>query len=78
MVNKEKKEPDDHASVNQGEGGEDPSKPSSPSVSQCSTYSSYSHHSKSIKAHKRPFLKLDVKFYFCVFNGESNLEKLDN
>jgi hypothetical protein len=68
---------DNDASVNQGVGGDPPEPPSSPSISSSSS-SKHSHHSlhSSHKASfKKPLLKLDVKFYLPVFNGDVNPEK---
>jgi len=78
MIKPEKKEPNDHALVNHEGGRGDPPKPPSPSSSDSS--SSSSHHS--IRHHsntsKKPFFKLYVKFYLPPYNGECNIEKLNN
>jgi len=76
-IKTKKKEPDDHASVNHGSGGEEP--PPSPSSSDNYSYSS-SHHSNRNQrnASKNPFFKPDVKFDLPIFRGESNAKKLDN
>ena len=63
---------------NGGEGSKPPppapySPPSSPpSTPSCTPPRSQKGHAKS------PLLKLDVKFEFPIFNGEVNVEKLDN
>jgi len=51
-----------------------PSSPSPPPYP--STFPPSSPHRKI--SSKNPFLKSDVKFYLPMYNGESNLEKLDN
>lgn len=57
---------------------------SSYSSSQESSHSStnttltHTHHHSSKGIGKSPFLKLDVKFEFHMYNGEVNAEKLDN
>jgi hypothetical protein len=70
----------DDASVNQGAGGDPPDPPSSPSSSSSSSseHSHHSHHSSHKVSFKKPLLKLDVKFALPVFNGDANLDKLDN
>ena len=73
-----KEETNDHASVNREGGGEEPPEPPSPSFIECSIFYSSFHHSKSIKVHKSPFFKLDVKFDLLVFSGEYNAENIDN
>jgi hypothetical protein len=76
---KKEEHADDDASVNQGVGGDPPEPPSSPSSSSSS--SKNSHHSQNSKhkaSFKKPLLKLDVKFALPMFNGDANLEKLDN
>jgi hypothetical protein len=83
MKNKENKKEaheDDASSVNQGAGGDPPEPPSSPSSSSSSSseYSHNSHHSSHKASFKKPLLKLDVKFVLPMFNGDANLEKLDN
>jgi hypothetical protein len=83
MKNKGKKKEahaDDDASVNQGAGGDLPDPPSSPSSSSSSSskHSHHSHHSSHKACFKKPLLKLDVKFYLPMFNGDTNPEKLDN
>ena len=51
--------------------------PPSPPSSISSTISQ--HFPNSPKEHgKTPFLKLDIKFEFPMYNGEVNAEKLDN
>jgi hypothetical protein len=66
-----------------GEGG-GPSEPPSPSSSSSSVSSEASKHSshrkKSSKKtdHNLPLLKLDVKFELSTYDGELNVEKLDN
>ena len=79
---KEKKKKDkveDNASVNQGSGG-DPPEPPSPYSSEYSCSSSHSHHSNNHQNNvaRKSLSKLDVKFNFLLFNGESNAEKLNN
>ena len=68
------------ASVNQGVGGYPPEPLSSPSSSSSSSseHSHYSHHSSHKASFKKPLLKLDVKFSLPMFNGDANIEKLDN
>ena len=63
-----------------GNGGNEGSgkSPSSPSSSSSSTSSSVHQPHKSKNTGKSPFLKLDVKFEFPMFNGEVNAENLDN
>ena len=61
-----------------GGNGEPPSSPSSSSSSSSSTSSSVHQQHKSKNTGKNPFLKLDVKFEFPMFNGEVNAENLDN
>jgi hypothetical protein len=68
---------DDDASVNQGAGGDPPEPPYSP-LSSSSSSSKHSHHSSHKASFKKPLLKLDVKFYLPMFNGDTNPEKLDN
>jgi len=79
--NKETKVKDD-ASVNQGNGGDPPDSPYSPS-SPSSSSSSHSHNSQYSNAHqkvyfKKPLLKLNVKSYLPMFNGEANTERSNN
>jgi hypothetical protein len=83
MKNKGKKmeaHADDDASIKQGAGGDPLEPPSSPSSSSSSSsdHSHHSHHSSRKSSFKRPLLKLDVKFYLPMFNGDANLGKLDN
>ena len=59
-----------------GKADKSPSPPSSPS-SSC-YYSTSSFESEKEKKLKSPLLKLDVKFELPVYDGEINLEKLDN
>jgi hypothetical protein len=70
----------DDALVNQGIGGDPPKPPSSPSSSSSSSskHSHHSQHSNHKASFKKPLLNLDVKFYLPMFNGDANLEKLDN
>jgi hypothetical protein len=68
---------DDDASVNQGARGDPPDPPYSPS-SSVSSSSDNSHHSSHKASFKKPLLNLDVKFSLPMFNGDTNLEKLDN
>eukprot|EP00253_Pinus_taeda_P026054 PITA_26054 len=59
-----------------GNGGQEP--PPSPSMSESSS-SSHHHNNKNPRdASKKPFFKLDVKFDLPMFNGESNVENLNN
>jgi hypothetical protein len=71
---------DDDASINQGVGGDPPEPPSSPSSSSSSSsnHSHHSHHSSHKASFKKPLLKLDVNFSLPMFNGDVNLEDLDN
>jgi hypothetical protein len=71
---------DDDASVNQGAGGDPPEPPYSPSSSSPSSSenSHHSHHSRHHASFKKPLLKLDVKFYLPMFNGDVNPIKIDN
>jgi len=59
-----------------GNGGEQP--PPSPSASESSSSSHHHNHRNPKDASKKPFFKLDVKFDLPMFNGESNVEKLNN
>jgi hypothetical protein len=70
----------DNASVNQGAKGDPHEPPYSPSSSISSSYehSHYSHDSSHKISFNKPLLKLDVKFYLPIFNGDANPEKLDN
>ena len=61
-----------------GGNGEPPSSPSSSSSSSSSTSSSVHQPHKSKSIGKSPLLKLDVKFELPMFNGEVNVDKLDN
>jgi hypothetical protein len=67
----------DNASVNQEAGGDPLEPPSSPS-SSLSSSSDHSHHSSHKASFKKPLLKLDVKLYLPMFNGDDNPQKLDN
>jgi hypothetical protein len=71
---------DDDSLVNQGVGGDPPEPPSSPSSSSSSSseHSHQSQHSSHKASFKKPLLKIDVKFDLPMFNGDVNLEKLDN
>jgi hypothetical protein len=67
------------------EEGEDPpqippSPPSSPSTSSSSSSSSKSTTRKNVHKHNQeiPLLKLDVKFELPMYDGEVNVERLDN
>jgi hypothetical protein len=72
----------------EGEGEEPTDPPSSPSSSSSSSSSSDGsnhyyhkrkrHSKKSFRSHDMPLLKLDVKFVFPTYDGELNVEKLDN
>jgi hypothetical protein len=83
MKKKEKKneaQAYDNSSVNQGVGGDPPEPPSSPSssITSSSEHSHQSHHSIHKTSFKKPLLKLDVKLYLPMFNGDVNPEKIDN
>ena len=71
---------DDDASVNQGARADPHEPPSSPSSysSSSSENSHYSHHSIHKSSFKKLLLNLDVKFASPMFNGDVNLENLDN
>lgn len=76
-INLERKELDDHASINHGGRGEHP--PPSPSSSDNSSSSSSHHFNRHHRnASKNLFLKLDVKFDLPVFSGEYNEKRLGN
>ena len=67
----------DQSKKGHGGNGDPPSPSSSPSsTSSSSTSVNQSHKSKTTG--KNNFLKLDVKFELPMFNGEVNVEKLDN
>jgi hypothetical protein len=70
----------DDASVNKVVGGDPFEPPSSPSSSSSSSSknSHYSQHSNHKASFKKPLLKIDVKFYLPMFNGDANTEKLYN
>jgi hypothetical protein len=70
----------DDASVNQGAGGDPLEPPYSPSSSSSSSsnHCHHFHHSRHKTSFKKPLLKLDVKFSLPLFNGDANLENLDN
>jgi hypothetical protein len=86
MKKKEKKKEaheDDYASVNQGTGGDLIEPPYSSSISSSSSsehshHSHHYHHSSHKASFKKPLLKLDVKFYLPMFNGDANPENIDN
>lgn len=71
----EERKPDEQGSGH-GNGGEEP-RPS-PSTSESSSSSHHHNHRNPRDASKKPFFKLDVKFDLPIFNGESNVEKLNN
>jgi hypothetical protein len=71
---KKEAQADDNTSANQEAGGDPLEPPSSPSSSSSSS-SDHSHHKASFK---KPLLKLDVKFYLPMFNGDVNPKRLDN
>jgi hypothetical protein len=77
---KKEAQADNNALVNQGAGGDPPEPPSSPlgSSSSSSEHSRHSHHSLHKASFKKPLLNLDVNFSLPMFNGDANLEKLDN
>ena len=66
------------AYVNRGNGG-DPPKPSSPYWRLNSSSSSSSHHSSFHHKYffKKQLLKLYVKFYFPIYNGELDANIMD-
>jgi hypothetical protein len=75
----------EYSKQEKSEEGEDPPKPlpsppSSPSASSSSSTSSKSTTRKHSHKHKHdiPLLKLDVKFEFTMYDGEVNVERLDN
>ena len=71
------KKSDDKSKKGHGGNGDPPS-PSSSSSSTSSSSTSVNQSHKSKTTSKTPFLKLDVKFEFPMFNGEVNAEKLEN
>jgi len=76
-IKPEKKELDDHPSVNhEGRGEYSPPSLSSSESSYCSS----SHHSNRNhrNASKSPFSKMDVKFDLPTCSGESNAKMLNN
>ena len=76
---KKEEQDDDDDSINQGARGDPPEPPSSPSSSSSSSvHSCHSHHSSHKTSFKKPLLKLDVKFSLPMFNGDVNLEKINN
>jgi hypothetical protein len=79
-VKKKGAQEDYNASLNQGAGGDPPEPPSSPSSSISSSFehSHHSHDSSHKISFKKPLLKLDVKFYLPMFNGDVNPENIDN
>jgi hypothetical protein len=70
----------ENASLNQGVGGDPPEPPYSPSSfsSSSSNHSHHSHHYNHKYSFKKPLLKLDVKFYLPMSNGDANPKKIDN
>jgi hypothetical protein len=71
----------EYSKKDKSEEGEDPPKPpSSPSTSSSSSTSSKSTARKHSHKHKHemPLLKLDVKFELPMYDGEVNVERLDN
>ena len=77
--NKKAMKIENDAYVNLG-NGRNPPKPSSPYWRSSSSSSSSSHHSSFHHKYffKKQLLKLYVKFYFPIYNGELDVEKLDN
>jgi hypothetical protein len=77
---KKEAQANDNALVNQGVGGDPPEPPTSPSssISSSSEHSHHSHHSSHKTYFKKPLLKLAVKFSLPMFNGDVNVEKIDN
>ena len=60
-------------------GGGDPPDSSNPTDSPLSPHnSSDDHKEKNTNSFRKPLLKLDVKFDLPMFNGESNVDKLNN
>ena len=76
-IKPEKKESDDHASVNHGDGEEE-TPPSPSSSDNSSSYSSHHSNKHHRSASKNSFFMLYVKFDLPVFSREYNVEKLDN
>jgi hypothetical protein len=68
---------DDHPSQKTSPLSSSPSSPPSPHPSHSPSLSQYPPPHKNI-APKNPLLKLDVKFYLPMYNGELNVERLDN
>jgi hypothetical protein len=62
------------------EGGGGPSEPPSPYSLSASEHSSHNKKStkKTFNSHNFPLSKLDVKFELPIYDGELNVEKLDN
>ena len=77
-IKPEKKEPDDHASVNHEGGRGEPPEPPSPSSSDNSSSSSHHSNMHNRNTSKKPFLNLDVKFYLPTYNGEYSADNLNN
>ena len=71
---------EDKSKKGNGGNGDSGKSPSSPSYSSSSSSTSSSVHQpyKLKNTGKIPFLKLDVKFEFPMFNGEVNAKNLDN
>ena len=71
----------DEEKDSKGSGGKPPPSPpssSSPSARSSTSTTKTTHtHSKTPKR-KTPLLKLDIKFELPMYNGEINVEKLDN
>jgi hypothetical protein len=78
--NKKEAHDDDDDFINQGVGEDPPEPQSSPSSSSSSSsdHSHHSHHSSHKASFKKPLLNLDIKFDLAMFNGDDNIEKLDN
>jgi hypothetical protein len=76
---KKETQANDNALLNQEARGDAPKPRFSPSIYSSSS-SHHSHHSNAShkSSFKKPLLKLDVKFDLPMFNGDANLEKLDN
>jgi hypothetical protein len=49
-----------------------------PSIWHLCHHSHHSHHSSHKASFKKHLLKLDVKFFLPMFNGDANPENLDN
>ena len=76
----------EYSNKSKSEEGEDPPKspPSPPSSSSSSSYSSTSSNTTSARKHSHkhksdmPLLKLDLNYFFPIYDGEVNAKKRDN